>query len=79
MEVTGADITFSLQHGLVRDITTVNASQLTLKTLKDRACEFINTKVSHESTSLSYLPRPGPRDLGGSRLGTVRSIQTIEE
>ncbi|MPC49461.1 hypothetical protein E2C01_043263 [Portunus trituberculatus] len=44
MEVTGADITFSLQHGLVRDITTVNASQLTLKTLKDRACEFINTK-----------------------------------
>ncbi|KAK4317062.1 hypothetical protein Pmani_011812, partial [Petrolisthes manimaculis] len=37
MEVTGADITFSLQHGLVRDVTTVNASQLTLKTLKDRA------------------------------------------
>ena len=46
MEVTGADITFSLQHGLVRDITTVSAAQLTLKTLKDRACEFINTKVS---------------------------------
>lgn len=51
MEVTGADITFSLQHGLVRDITTVNASQLTLKTLKDRACEFINTKFPEHSLS----------------------------
>ncbi|ROT82094.1 Proton-coupled amino acid transporter 4 [Penaeus vannamei] len=45
MEVTGQDISFSLQHGLVRDTTTVNASQLTLKTLKDRACDFINSKV----------------------------------
>ncbi|CAL4071240.1 unnamed protein product, partial [Meganyctiphanes norvegica] len=44
MEVTGADITFSVQHGMVRDIVTINASQLTLKTLKDKACEFINTK-----------------------------------
>lgn len=51
MEVTGADITFSLQHGLVRDTTTVNASQLTLKTLKDRACEFINTKFPEHSLS----------------------------
>ncbi|XP_071537954.1 serine/threonine-protein kinase D3 [Panulirus ornatus] len=51
MEVTGADISFSLQHGLVRDTTTVNASQLTLKTLKDRACEFINTKFPDHSLS----------------------------
>ncbi|KAK7082803.1 Serine/threonine-protein kinase D1 [Halocaridina rubra] len=49
MEVTGADISFSLQHGLIRDTTTVNASQLTLKTLKDRACEFINTKFPDHS------------------------------
>ncbi|XP_042210693.1 serine/threonine-protein kinase D3-like isoform X4 [Homarus americanus] len=49
MEVTGADISFSLQHGLIRDTTTVNASQLTLKTLKDRACEFINSKFPDHS------------------------------
>ena len=46
MEVTGADVSFSLQHGLIRDSVTINASQLTLKTLKDRACDFLNTKVS---------------------------------
>ncbi|XP_042866500.1 serine/threonine-protein kinase D3-like isoform X4 [Penaeus japonicus] len=49
MEVTGQDISFSLQHGLVRDTTTVNASQLTLKTLKDRACDFINSKFPEHS------------------------------
>lgn len=49
MEVTGADISFCLQHGLIRDSTTVNASQLTLKTLKDRACEFINNKFPDHS------------------------------
>ncbi|RXG58525.1 hypothetical protein Avbf_06374 [Armadillidium vulgare] len=45
MEVTGSDISFSLQHGLVRDAVTINTSQLTLKTLKDCACDFINTKI----------------------------------
>lgn len=49
MEVSGADISFSLQHGLIRDTTTVNTSQLTLKTLKDRACEFINSKFPEHS------------------------------
>ncbi|XP_076031444.1 serine/threonine-protein kinase D3 isoform X2 [Oratosquilla oratoria] len=49
MEVTGADISFSLQHGMVRDVVTINASQLTLKTLKDKACEFINTKFTEHT------------------------------
>ena len=46
MSVTGVDISFSLQHGLVRDTITINAAHLTLKTLKDEACNFIDTKVS---------------------------------
>ena len=44
--VTGVDISFHLQHGLTRDSVTINAANLTLKTLKDEACNFIDTKVS---------------------------------
>ena len=46
MEVPTGDITFSFQLGLVRDSVTMDASLLTLKTLKDVACEFIIRKVS---------------------------------
>ena len=46
MEVPTGDVTFSFQLGLVRDSVTMDASLLTLKTLKDVACEFIIRKVS---------------------------------
>lgn len=42
----GPEITFLFQFGMVRDTVTVASNMLTLKTLKDMACDFINTKVS---------------------------------
>lgn len=39
-------MTFLFQFGSLRDAVSVAASSLTLKSLKDLACEFINTKVS---------------------------------
>ena len=51
MDVPTGDVTFIFQLGLVRDSVTVDASQLTLKTLKDVACEFIIRKVSNDPLS----------------------------
>lgn len=42
----GGEVTFTLQAGLTKDLVSVESSDLTLKTLKDLACEFIDTKVS---------------------------------
>ncbi|GLV43331.1 Protein Kinase D [Carabus blaptoides fortunei] len=41
----GPEITFLFQFGLVRDTVTVPHTSLTLKTLKDLACDFINNKI----------------------------------
>ncbi|XP_014247256.1 serine/threonine-protein kinase D1 [Cimex lectularius] len=38
------EITFIFQFGLIRDTVTVDTSNLTLKVLKEHACEFINAK-----------------------------------
>ena len=46
MEDGNGQVTFMFQVGLVRDFVTTDASQLTLKTLKDLACNFINQRVS---------------------------------
>jgi hypothetical protein len=46
MEDGNGQVTFMFQVGLVRDFITADASQLTLKTLKDLACNFINQRVS---------------------------------
>jgi protein kinase D len=43
--MAGPEITFLYQFGNLRDIVTVTANTLTLKTLKDLACDFINEKV----------------------------------
>ncbi|XP_017886672.1 serine/threonine-protein kinase D3 isoform X2 [Ceratina calcarata] len=40
----GPEVTFLFQFGLIRDTVTVDSSTLTLKTLKEFACDFINTK-----------------------------------
>lgn len=40
----GGEITFTLKSGLIKDTVTVNASDVTLKTLKELACEFIDKK-----------------------------------
>ena len=54
MEEGSSQITFMFQVGLVRDFMTTDASQMTLKTLKDLACNFINHRVS----CLIYLNAP---------------------
>lgn len=40
----GGEITFLFQSGLVKDTVTVDVCELTLKTLKDLACTFVNRK-----------------------------------
>lgn len=44
MDGVGGEITFTLKSGLVKDAVTVDCSELTLKTLKDFACDFIDKK-----------------------------------
>jgi len=43
MEEPG-EINFVMQCGLTRDVVTIDSSELTLKTLKDMACDFISRK-----------------------------------
>lgn len=42
----GPEITFLFQFGNLRDTVTCACSAINLKSLKDMACEFINSKVS---------------------------------
>ncbi|XP_011296230.1 serine/threonine-protein kinase D3 [Musca domestica] len=49
----GPEVTFLFQFGSVRDAVSVAANVLTLKKLKDLACEFINTKIP--DSGLTYL------------------------
>nr|XP_036673514.1 serine/threonine-protein kinase D1 [Drosophila suzukii] len=49
----GPEVTFLFQFGSVRDAICVPANALTLKTLKDLACDFINTKIP--DSGLTYL------------------------
>lgn len=42
----GPEITFLFQFGNLRDMVTVSAPSITLKSLKDLACDFINAKVN---------------------------------
>ena len=39
-------LTFSMQIGLVRESVTVEGGELTLSTLKEIACAFVDRKVS---------------------------------
>ena len=49
----GPEVTFLFQFGLLRDTVSVEASALTLKALKEFACDFINTKCpDHGLTQL---------------------------
>ncbi|XP_028899933.2 serine/threonine-protein kinase D3 [Zeugodacus cucurbitae] len=50
----GPEVTFLFQFGSLRDAVSVAASSLTLKSLKDLACEFINTKIP--DSGLTHLP-----------------------
>ncbi|KAJ8672906.1 hypothetical protein QAD02_004167 [Eretmocerus hayati] len=47
----GSEITFLFQFGLVRDTVTVEAGCLTLKSLKDLACDFITSKCPDHGLS----------------------------
>ncbi len=42
-------LTFSMQIGLVRESVTVEGGELTLSTLKEIACAFVDRKVSHQN------------------------------
>ncbi|XP_037046923.1 serine/threonine-protein kinase D3 isoform X2 [Bradysia coprophila] len=50
----GPEITFLFQFGNLRDTVTCACSAITLKSLKDMACEFINSKIPENG--LSHLP-----------------------
>ncbi|XP_014610978.1 PREDICTED: serine/threonine-protein kinase D3 isoform X1 [Polistes canadensis] len=50
----GPEVTFLFQFGLTRDTVTVEASTLTLKALKDFACNFINAKCPDHGLSHLY-------------------------
>jgi protein kinase D len=45
MDGQGPEVTFLFQFGLIRDAVTVPVSSLNLKTIKDLACSFINSKI----------------------------------
>lgn len=45
----GNEITFMFQFGLLRDAVTVQQQSLNLKTIKELASEFVDSKVSHPS------------------------------
>ncbi|XP_012273303.1 serine/threonine-protein kinase D3 [Orussus abietinus] len=47
----GPEVTFLFQFGLIRDTVTADASTLTLKALKDFACDFINAKCPDHGLS----------------------------
>ncbi|KAH8330428.1 hypothetical protein KR067_002539 [Drosophila pandora] len=49
----GPEVTFLFQFGSVRDAVCVPVTALTLKSLKDMACDFINTKIP--DSGLTYL------------------------
>lgn len=48
----GPEVTFLFQFGNLRDMVTVPASTINLKSLKDLACDFINSKVSVATISI---------------------------
>ncbi|CAB0037433.1 unnamed protein product [Trichogramma brassicae] len=48
------ELTFFFQFGLIRDTVTVDAGNLTLKSLKDFACDFITTKCPDHGLSLLF-------------------------
>lgn len=45
-KMEGLEVTFLFQFGNLRDMVSAPVSSITLKTLKDMACDFINAKVS---------------------------------
>ncbi|XP_055384827.1 serine/threonine-protein kinase D3 [Condylostylus longicornis] len=47
----GPEVTFLFQFGNLRDAVTVPLTTLNLKSLKDMACEFINTKIPDNGLS----------------------------
>lgn len=50
-KMEAAEVTFLFQFGLLRDTVTVDSSQLTLKSLKEFACDFINSKCPDHGLS----------------------------
>lgn len=57
MDEKGQEITFLFQFGLIRDAVTVPQSSLNLKTIKDLASEFLNSKVcffANDNPNCSY-------------------------
>ncbi|ENN72969.1 hypothetical protein YQE_10400, partial [Dendroctonus ponderosae] len=45
MDDLGPEVTFMFQFGFIKDAITVPQSTLNLKTIKDLACDFLNSKV----------------------------------
>ena len=45
-------LTFNLQFGIIKDQVKISSDNLTLKTLKDLACDFISKKVRNRLHSI---------------------------
>lgn len=50
-----SEICINMQAGLVKDSVKVDTSDLTLRTLKEYACNFIDRKVMHWTPYMSTL------------------------
>ncbi|KAJ8934446.1 hypothetical protein NQ314_013320, partial [Rhamnusium bicolor] len=55
MEEQGPEVTFLFQFGLIRDAITVPKSSLNLKTIKNLACNFLNSKICNLITFASEI------------------------
>lgn len=55
MDDLGPEVTFLFQFGFIRDAVTVPQSTLNLKTIKDLACDFLNSKVWFELYALGGI------------------------
>ena len=52
----GGGMTFAMQIGLVRESVTVEGGELTMATLTDIACAFVDRKVSTLTLILVVVP-----------------------
>lgn len=52
VNMEGTEVTFLFQFGNLRDLVAMPASMINLKSLKDLACDFINSKVSSNNNNV---------------------------
>ncbi|KAH9493484.1 Serine/threonine-protein kinase D1 [Dermatophagoides farinae] len=56
-KMAATEICINMQAGLVKDLVKVDTAELTLKTLKEYACNFIDRKVGFDSRTIQLMPQ----------------------